>query len=742
VDFFWTRGYRRTVGADRLDLDRPQAAVNSPSGRGPASLARTQLPGIPGNLLALQRRAGNRAVASAVRRTIAPAQVLPGLPVLQRVDPPAKSPQTTFFFGGYPLTDKVDDLVKLLGAIAAEKGTGAAGQFFSSLTTLDLSGHAELTKRGVPADLVDRTQTAMKAAYPRFKEENDRFLTQFQTHAEGLVRRMLDESEKRVKEEQRRYITSKWGFIAAENVPQTGPLRKAAAQLAAKRREVDALGYASAKSLAVLGKARGENPFLTDPKLTETFNKDREAWMAGEKQYADLCKPQQLSMPLLGAYTDNDDLKAASRLEGLATMSGSDLVNQIIQQGNTRQRNIIEVRNALGKSLTIWKQDRIRAMTLAELQATPVQHKLVEEKVRAVKEAEEESAKLRDAILVGLGVAALVLTGGAMAGGGAVLAVAAEGAQIAAAGLTIAKVWQDAAAYSLASAAAGTDWDKARAISGDDPSFTWIAHELVLAGIEAVAAVSSFNTIVKTVKELRTAKNLLGSIKTIESAAGPAAAKTLPRVLAQAEEEGVLQLLIEAQGKEFKGHDLAYLEELLEHHFGRDVADAYLGMASSGKIKPLTQEGLEGALGHLPSTHGNSDLAADYILKHKALKGDGIFSPETGIIFIKPAAEAEFISVVVHEMVHAKQAKDGAKFFQFLEEFEAYAAQRAVLRRLRQYGYSPGGWEWLVDAVDYDIALHIKNEYNFPIPPWIDPKRPFTNYQAVFKNALPKLKQF
>lgn len=93
-------------------------------------------------------------------------------------------------------------------------------------------------------------------------------------------------------------------------------------------------------------------------------------------------------------------------------------------------------------------------------------------------------------------------------------------------------------------------------------------------------------------------------------------------------------------------------------------------------------------------------------------------------------------------MVHAKQAKDGAKFFQFLEEFEAYAAQRAVLRRLRQYGYSPGGWEWLVDAVDYDIALHIKNEYNFPIPPWIDPKRPFTNYQAVFKNALPKLKQF
>jgi hypothetical protein len=725
------------VGAERQDSDRPDATVRSSPARG---VAPPDFAAVPGSVVALQRRAGNRAVASVLRRGQAPGHAH-RLAVVQRIEPPSPAPApTSFFFGGYPLTPDADALVKLLGAIAAEKGTGAAGQFYNSFTTMELTAHAELARKGVPSDLVNRTQTAMKAAYPRFKADNEKFLADFENHADGLIRRMLDESEKRVKDEQRRYIGSKW-FIAVENLPETGPLRRAAAQLAAKRREIDALGFASAKSLAALGKARSEDPFLTDPKLSDGFNKDRAAWMAGEKQYADLCKLQQASMPLLGAYTDNEDLKAASRLEGLATMSGGDLVNEVITKGNTRQRNIIEVRNALGKSLTIWKQDRIRAMTLAELKATPVQHKLVEEKVRSVKEAEEETAKLRDAILVGLGVAALVLTGGAMAGGGAALALAAEGAQIAVAGITIAKVWSEVAAYSLASAAAGTDWDKARSISGDDPSFTWIAHELILAGMAAAAAATSFSTIVNTVKGLKTTKDLLGSIKTIEAAAGPAAAKTLPRVLAKADEEGVLQLLIEAQGKQFKGHDLSYLETLLEKHFGRDVADAYLNLASSGKIRPLTQEGIEGALSHLPSKRGNSDLAADYIT-NGMLKNDGLFSPETGIIFVRPAAEAEFISVVVHEMVHAKQAKDGAQFFQFLEEFEAYASQRAVLRKLRQHGYSPGGWEFLADATDWDIAQHIRVRYGFPIPPWIDPSSPVRNYQVVFKNALPKLKKF
>jgi hypothetical protein len=84
-----------------------------------------------GNVMALQRRAGNRAVASALRR-VPGRDPAPGpdprLPIVQRADPPAPAPApTSFFFGGYPLVPDADALVKLLGAIVTSANRAAAG---------------------------------------------------------------------------------------------------------------------------------------------------------------------------------------------------------------------------------------------------------------------------------------------------------------------------------------------------------------------------------------------------------------------------------------------------------------------------------------------------------------------------------------------------------------------------------------------------------------------------------------
>ncbi len=53
----------------------------------------------------------------------------------------------------------------------------------------------------------------------------------------------------------------------------------------------------------------------------------------------------------------------------------------------------------------------------------------------------------------------------------------------------------------------------------------------------------------------------------------------------------------------------------------------------------------------------------------------------------------------------------------FWREFEAYSAGQSFARRYdANIPGKLGGNQWLVKATDYDIAVHIQQGYNVPIP--------------------------
>jgi hypothetical protein len=78
-------------------------------------------------------------------------------------------------------------------------------------------------------------------------------------------------------------------------------------------------------------------------------------------------------------------------------------------------------------------------------------------------------------------------------------------------------------------------------------------------------------------------------------------------------------------------------------------------------------------------------------------------------------------------MTHAIQGPQTGAYAPFTREFEAYAAQREMMRRLNQaYGWRPKSSPWLLDANDWEVAKHIRLEYGYPVPPWVleDPLAP------------------
>jgi hypothetical protein len=75
---------------------------------------------------------------------------------------------------------------------------------------------------------------------------------------------------------------------------------------------------------------------------------------------------------------------------------------------------------------------------------------------------------------------------------------------------------------------------------------------------------------------------------------------------------------------------------------------------------------------------------------------------------------------LVHEMSHAIHGWADSKYAPFIREFEAYAAQRQVMRHLNgTYGWQPKDSAWLLNASDWDVAKHIRLGYGHAVPHWV-----------------------
>ena len=164
----------------------------------------------------------------------------------------------------------------------------------------------------------------------------------------------------------------------------------------------------------------------------------------------------------------------------------------------------------LGGRFKALKQPPVVRMTKQAMAAEPWQARLVYDHIREVEAAEADSQLMWTVLSIGLGLLAAIPTGGSSV----VAGVAAAGA-VGAAGISAYHAYDELADAALQDAAAGTDFDKARAVAESEPDYFWPALDIVGAIADVGQAVQAFNALraaMRAVKpgELATLRKLAG----------------------------------------------------------------------------------------------------------------------------------------------------------------------------------------------------------------------------------------
>jgi hypothetical protein len=211
--------------------------------------------------------------------------------------------------------------------------------------------------------------------------------------------------------------------------------------------------------------------------------------------------------PILAAFSELD--KGTSGLETLAEKgSGPDMAAVIGQEIARKFANINKVREGLKDGgINVWRQPKMVDLTRVQLgtKDDPMKRRLVDDKVESA-----QPGVLFDLALGVLNVLALLL---AAPTGGASLVVAA--------GVNIAVTAVHVQEYLMQSALSGTAFDKAQAISAEDPSLFWLAVEIVGTGLDvgpaAAALFKGFKTLAPLVRAAQAAAKGEEAVKSLQA---------------------------------------------------------------------------------------------------------------------------------------------------------------------------------------------------------------------------------
>jgi len=365
------------------------------------------------------------------------------------------------------------------------------------------------------------------------------FLNEFEERARDTVRRLLTDSENRINAERIRYgireirtesierrmtptgdrgpggmpiraeedVTVVSRSYAMADSPESTGLQAAAGELVTKRNEVERrvqamrvrqMAHERTVRQPTGDRGPGGLPIMEDV----TVVTDRAAHAAidqemreAESEYDGLRVRMEGRHPILATYAGADGRAGLRRLaESGGTPDSAAALYGVIAD---RLANIERVRRELvpGGGVVVWKLPEILAMTRSEMGIADdsLRAFMVAAKVDQYEADHQLQQAAVGAIALGLGLLAAVPTGGSslVAAGTAVAAVGG-------AGVSAYVVYAGVQNYLLESAATGTDSDRARAISQEDPSLFWLAVDIVGALVDAAAAVTAVRTAMRT----------------------------------------------------------------------------------------------------------------------------------------------------------------------------------------------------------------------------------------------------
>jgi len=389
---------------------------------------------------------------------------------------------------------------------------GLAG--VSAQQTTDLSGGVFSVQPGLgtnPADTAKQIELGhgvlnlMSDQYELLKKDRQQFTEDFEKTARSLATEVLAKSEEQVRSEMERYGVSNEDFpfpTADAKRPSTLELAQAAGQLLAARKHLQKLR--DMRHRAVMTQVEGEDmdwrvdegyeseePSIEPNQVVSSF--DQQIDLANE-QFQALRTEVVTRFPILYSIDDGADSERSLNSIAQGSIGGMLTIGQEVQE---KLSSIQDVREELDDDDNLlWKLAPIMEMTKRQMNILPdsVWSRAVADRVAAAQETPWWKTALT-VIGIGLTIVAFIPSGGASGVAGAALLTA----DIAAAALDAYTLYDTAHEYGVQSALTKTSFDRAQALSQEEPSLFWLALSLVGAVTGAggaLRATRNFNRIV------------------------------------------------------------------------------------------------------------------------------------------------------------------------------------------------------------------------------------------------------
>jgi hypothetical protein len=501
-------------------------------------------------------------------------------------------------------------------------------------------------------------------------------------------------------------------------------MRKAAADLLVFATAVEKTAKESADAFEKLNAAQQSDPFnLMNRPLVEEHEARRKQWMDDSDAYEKARCTQVAANPSIALFAEQPGVVA--KLTALASMSDTDLANDVSQKAKDRLDNIEKVQGEIGKRFVVWHQPHLIRVTLDQMSATPYQRESVDWKAREMKRQEADDKMLFAVLAIGLGLVAAIPTGGT-----SLMAGISAAAGLAGAGLALYQVGEQINEYTLATAANATDLDKAKAISLNDPDGFDLAMNCVLALGDVFAAAAAFKAlggIVKAVKGGDVAAALkLASAADSVGIQGPAKAKIVGEAVSGLSGEaiesvgksiakssgttdaGVKRVVQAAAGTKFEAQ-LKKGMELMENIQGR-IPTTARKMVDAKEVVPLNGATLQ-------EFYGPKE-GLEMWIKHRGVRGLYGRVEDKEMIFLAAGNDEEVVGTLIHEATHAVSSAN-VRGNDFMSEAIAYFAEKDFYSILYGeggplHGISPASEhiQNLLKWNDETLMLQVEVEYS------------------------------
>jgi hypothetical protein len=215
----------------------------------------------PGNLLALQRAAGNVAVGRLLQRRV-------GVSLIQRAGSPG-GPVELHYKGTLLTGDRVLLRTTLQGIIAT-RGQDEAETFAYGFLRMPPEEKAAMQLVGVSLEQITQIQQTFEPMLHELQDEHKKFINEFGRQVLNDTNTVLDKSKEILHQEEIKYTDT---FPARQQTPDLDGLRAAAKALAQKRKAADAAAKtakAANRAMVDEGRPKAEfgSPFPAMPCLT------------------------------------------------------------------------------------------------------------------------------------------------------------------------------------------------------------------------------------------------------------------------------------------------------------------------------------------------------------------------------------------------------------------------------------------------------------------------------------------